>query len=103
MSTFTQRLGGPRPCSPQQQVEVLLFIIFEGEDKVAQCGIQGVVVEVFLPAARGAPMGPHTQGTHSPTSGPLTPMVTYTTGPPVSPSHDLQYRPMSTCLWATHS
>lgn len=61
--------GCPLPCSPQQQVEVLLLVIFEGEDKVAQCRVQGVVVEVFLPAARGAPMGAHTRGTHRPTSG----------------------------------
>lgn len=59
----------PQPCSPQQQVEVLLLIILEGEDKVAQCGVQGVVVEVFLPAAGGVPMGAHTRGTHCPTSG----------------------------------
>lgn len=41
-------MGPPAPSSPQQQVEVLLLIILEGEDEVAQRRVQGVVVEVLL-------------------------------------------------------
>uniref|UniRef100_A0A8C4KSY4 Alkaline phosphatase n=1 Tax=Dromaius novaehollandiae TaxID=8790 RepID=A0A8C4KSY4_DRONO len=38
----------PAPRSPQQQVEVLLLIVLEGEDEVAQGSVQRVVVEVLL-------------------------------------------------------
>lgn len=78
------------PCSPQQQVEVLLLVVLEGEDEVAQRRVQGVVVEVLLRGGGQAPVTPPVSahaGRH-PCHGAPTPMTTNI--------HEHPY------LWGTH-